>query len=178
MRGPALHQTRQCLLPLAFAMNPVHTLEPSDERLVLLAASHHRLTGRPLVDAGGDLRRALWEAGTVIVAHGTEPDPVFFYGNQRALTLFEMDWATFVRLPSRLSAEPLLRDERAQLLAQVARDGCIADYAGVRISSTGRRFRIEQAVVWNLIDDGGVCHGQAAAFDRWQRLPVRGRTLE
>ena len=119
-------------------MNPMPALEPSDERLMLLGASHHRLTGRPLVAAGGDLRRALWGASTVIVAHGTECDPVFFYGNQRALTLFEMDWASFVRLPSRLSAEPLLRDERARLLEQVARDGCITDYAGVRISSTGR----------------------------------------
>nr|MBP6225643.1 MEKHLA domain-containing protein [Rhizobacter sp.] len=29
---------------------------------------------------------------------------------------------------------------------------------------------IEQAVVWNLIDGSGMCHGQAATFDRWQRL--------
>ncbi len=149
----------------------MHTLEPADPRLSLLAASHHRLVGRPLVAIGGDLPSALWEADTVIVAHGTEPDPVFFYGNRRALALFEMDWATFVRLPSRLSAEPLLRDERARLLERVARDGCITDYAGVRVSATGQRFRIEQAVVWNLIDESGLCHGQAAAFDLWKQLP-------
>lgn len=145
--------------------------EPSDVRLTLLANSHQRLTGRPLVEAaGGDLRRALWTARSVIVAHGTEADPVFCYGNQRALDLFEMDWASFVRLPSRRSAEPLLRDERARLLERVARDGCITDYAGVRISATGQRFRIVQAVVWNLIDTDGVCHGQAAAFERWERV--------
>ena len=120
-----------------------------------------------MVAEGNDLRLALWEANTVIVAHGTETDPVFFYGNKRALALFEMDWASFVQLPSRLSAEPLLRDERDQLLARVARDGCITDYAGIRISSTGKRFRIEQAVVWNLIDEDGTSHGQAAAFERW-----------
>lgn len=153
-------------------------LEPSDTRLTLLASSHQRLTGRPLVAAGTDLRSALWNAHTVIVAHGTEPDPVFFYGNQRALALFEMDWAEFIRLPSRLSAETPLRDERADLLERVTRDGCITDYAGVRISATGRRFRIEQATVWNLIDENGVCHGQAAAFDRWERLPAGGGTLE
>ncbi len=65
-----------------------------------------------------------------------------------------------------------------RLLAQMASDGCITDYVGVRISSIGRRFRIEQAVVWNLIDEDGVCHGQAAAFDRWQALSARGLTLE
>jgi hypothetical protein len=53
----------------------------------------------------------------------------------------------------------------------VARDGCITDYAGDRVSATGQRFRTEQAVVWNLIDESGLCHGQAAAFDLWQQLP-------
>ncbi len=142
-------------------------LEPSDHRLALLAQSHQRLTGHLLLAAGRDLRAALWNAASVIVAHGSEADPVFFYGNRRALQVFEMDWASFVRLPSRLSAEPLLREERALLLERVARDGCITDYAGTRISASGRRFRIEQAVVWNLIDASGACHGQAAAFDRW-----------
>lgn len=149
----------------------MHPTEPSDALLQLLAASHLRLIGRPLVAPNTNLRRALWEAPLAILAHGTEADPVFFYGNRCALTLFEMDWAAFIQLPSRLSAEPLLRDERARLLERVARDGCITDYAGVRISSTGRRFRIEQAAVWNLIDEHGTCHGQAAAFDRWQPLP-------
>jgi hypothetical protein len=140
---------------------------PSDPRLALMLQSHQRLTGRALVAVGHDLRDALWNAPSVIVAHGTEADPVFFYGNLRALEVFEMDWASFVRLPSRLSAEPLLREERARLLERVARDGCITDYAGIRISASGKRFRIEQAVVWNLIDESGRHHGQAAAFDRW-----------
>ena len=159
-------------------MSTSHTLDPSDERLALLAFSHQQLTGRALVTVTADLRSALWNAHTVIVAHGTEPDPVFFYGNQRALALFEMNWSAFVRLPSRLSAEPVLREDRARLLDRVTRDGCITDYAGVRISSTGRRFRIEQATVWNLIDENGLCHGQAAAFEHWQRLPAGGDTLE
>ena len=149
---------------------PTAPLEPSDQRLAVLVQSHHRLTGRVLVAPDADLRAALWNAPCVIVAHGTEPDPIFFYGNRRALEVFEMDWASFVGMPSRLSAEPLLREERARLLQRVTEDGCITDYAGIRITATGRRFRIEQAVVWNLIDGSGTCHGQAATFDRWQRL--------
>ena len=127
--------------------------EPTDRLLELLIRSHARLTGKNLVAATGAFRRALWEAPTVIVAHGTESDPVFFYGNRRALDLFEMDWPSFACMPSRLSAEPLLREERSRLLERVARDGFITDYAGIRISASGKRFRIEQAVVWNLIDD-------------------------
>lgn len=135
-----------------------------------IADSFRRLLGRTLVEATEDPVKALWEAPRVIVAHRSGPDPVFFYGNRLALELFEMDWAAFTQLPSRLSAEPLVRDERARLLDRVARDGYIDDYAGVRISRTGRRFRIEQAIVWNLIDDAGAPCGQAASFDRWQML--------
>ena len=138
-----------------------------DDRLSLIAESHARLTGHDLVARTGNLRDAMWNASAVIVAHGTEPDPLFFYGNRLALSLFEMDRAAFVGMPSRLSAEPMLREERARLLERVSRDGFIADYSGIRIAASGKRFRIERAVVWNLIDASGKCHGQAATFNCW-----------
>jgi len=84
-----------------------------------------------------------------------------------ALELFGMDFAAFTRLPSRFSAEPLLREERALLLERVARDGFIDDYSGIRIAASGRRFRIERATVWNLVDAAGMRHGQAAMFAHW-----------
>jgi hypothetical protein len=143
---------------------------PCNDRIQLIAGSFQRMLGRPLIDSSPDLGGALWEAPRVIVAHGTEDDPVFFYGNRLALQAFEMDFASFTRLPSRFSAEPLAREERARLLARVTRDGYIDDYAGVRISALGKRFRIEQAVVWNLIDGHGKCHGQAATFESWVPL--------
>jgi hypothetical protein len=34
----------------------------------------------------------------------------------------------------------------------------------VRVSATGRRFRIAGAIVWNLVDAAGLRHGQAASF--------------
>ena len=139
-------------------------------RLQVLAMSYARLAGRPLIPPAADIVAALWTHPAAIVAHGTQNDPVFFFGNRRALELFEMTFDAFAALPSRLSAEPLLRDERERLLARVTADGIISDYSGVRISATGRRFRIEQAAVWNLIDEAGVRHGQAALFDRWTRL--------
>jgi|SRR6478735_6919711 len=141
------------------------------ERLKLVVTSYHRLTGRHLVDANDpDPWRACWSAPRVIVAHGTEADPVFFYGNRLALQLFELDFAAFTQLLSRYSAEPMLREERDTLLARVRERGFIDDYAGVRISATGQRFRIEQATVWNVLDERGVRRGQAATFDRW--LPL------
>ena len=138
------------------------------QRLNLIVDSYHRLTGQRLIAQNpSNLWQACWTAPRVIVAHGTEPDPIFFYGNQLALDCFEMDFATFTRLPSRYSAEPLLREERDALLSRVRDRGFIDDYAGVRVAASGRRFRIEQAVVWNLLDDAGQRHGQAATFEHW-----------
>lgn len=62
------------------------------------------------------------------------------------------------------------RDAREQLLAEVAGKGYARSYSGVRISARGRRFRIENATVWNLVDAGGRRHGQAATFPEWTFL--------
>ena len=139
-------------------------------RLELIAASYRRLTGRELVPAVGDSAQALWDAPRVILAHGTEPDPIFFFGNRAALERFGMTLEAFVAMPSRLSAEPLHQGERQALLDRVIRHGFIDDYSGNRIAADGRRFRVEDASVWNLIDAGGVVHGQGATFDRWTDL--------
>jgi hypothetical protein len=133
-------------------------------RIGLIADSFARLLGRPLVGAGDDPVAALWYAADAIVAHGTEPDPVFFFGNRAALAAFATDVASFTAMPSRLSAEAPMRDERQALLDRVTRDEFIDDYAGVRIAATGRRFRIAGAVVWNLVDAQGAHFGQAATF--------------
>lgn len=143
------------------------------EHAALLITSYQQLTGKELVKSvpiGQNLARALFEAPYGVVSHDTSADPVFNYGNRKALELFELDWSTFTRLPSRKSAEPVNRAERERLLARVTRNGFIDDYSGIRISSTGRRFRIEDATVWNTIDEEGVYCGQAAVFHRWSEL--------
>lgn len=139
---------------------------------LLLLESYRRLLGRELVAAGTvpEKARALYEAPFVVVSHDTAPDPVFNYANLAAQHLFEMDWNAFVRTPSRLSAGPVHRDERARLLEEVARNGYIDNYAGIRVSKSGRQFRIERAVVWNLTDALGRYAGQAAVFSDWQDL--------
>jgi len=139
----------------------------------LLLDSFARLLGRELISRQGAAEaqaERLFQAPFVVVSHGTEADPILNYGNAAALALWEMDLATLTRTPSRLTAEPVHRDERARLLERTRRDGYVDDYAGIRISSTGRRFRIEQAIVWNLVDAAGMHRGQAATFDRWTPL--------
>lgn len=138
-----------------------------------LIDSYKRLTGHDLVDpALGHAERAhaLYQSPTVVASHGTEADPVFNYGNRAALRLFETDWETFTSMPSRLSAEPLEQAERERLFERVRVHGYIDDYSGVRISTCGRRFRIDLATVWTVTDANGNPCGHAVAFDRWEVL--------
>ncbi|MDO8927344.1 MAG: MEKHLA domain-containing protein [Sideroxyarcus sp.] len=139
-----------------------------DECLRLLVESYHRLTGKQLLEGVpvdiAALRIAVWNAPRAIVAHGTEDDPLFFYGNRLALQLFEMSFAEFTQLPSRLSAEPLAQEAREKLLAKVTQQGYVDNYSGLRIASSGRRFMITDCTVWNLADEQGGYHGQAAVF--------------
>ena len=116
------------------------------------------------------LSKNIFHAPFVVVSHGTEADPVLNYGNAAALALWEMSWEELTSTPSRLTAEAPNREERARLLAAVTARGFIDDYSGVRISKTGRRFRIARATVWNLISENGRPCGQAAMFNRWEFL--------
>jgi hypothetical protein len=103
-----------------------------------------------------------------LVAHGTQDPPQFFYGNKQALDLFRMSAEQFIGLPSYKSAEPALREERAAMLARLEAENVITDYHGIRIAADGTRFRINNAVVWNLVDEAGQRHGQAATFGDWE----------
>lgn len=139
----------------------------------ILLDSYRRLLGEELIARTGDAAdqaRRLFEAPRVVVSHGIEADPILNYGNRTALALWETDFDTLTQMPSRLTAEPMEREERARLLARTAERGYVDDYQGVRISRTGKRFRIARAVIWNLHDQGGARVGQAATFARWEPL--------
>ncbi|TSD89846.1 MEKHLA domain-containing protein [Mycobacterium sp. KBS0706] len=143
--------------------------------LRLLAGSHARLVGAPLLpeDARDDEARARWlyeAAPFCVLAHNTDADPRFIYANRAAQARFEYGWDEFTTLPSRLSAEAPDRAERQRLLDAVTRDGFIGDYRGLRIAKSGRRFWIESATVWQLVDEAGALHGQAAAFRDWREM--------
>ena len=139
----------------------------------MLARSLKHFTGRELWPgnlSAAELAEQVFHAPFVLVSHGTEADPVLNYGNQAALALWEMTWAELTRTPSRLTAEAPNREERARLLAAVARRGFIDDYSGIRISKTGRRFRLAQATVWNLLAENDQPCSQAAMFSDWKFL--------
>jgi hypothetical protein len=142
----------------------------------LLLNSHRRWVGCELIERSGSPEEqacALFAVPFVVVSHGAEPDPLLKYGNRTALTLFETTWEEFRRMPSRLTTEPANQAERVQMLARAAAQGYIADYRGIRISATGRRFLVEDAMVWNVVTPDGTQVGQAATFAKWTILSER-----
>ena len=143
----------------------------------LLAESFARLTGHDLIAGQAEmdeaaLARAMRDMDRPLVSHGTEPDPIFRYANTAALRLWEMDWDRFTRLPSRLSAEaePDIQGDRARLLDRALEQGWVGDYRGIRITATGRRFRIADTILWTVTDASGHRHGQAALIGRVEPL--------
>jgi MEKHLA domain len=158
-------------------MIPVPEPNPANAFLAdhvdLLRRSLRYWTGRDLVAPSSspeEAARQIFHAPFVVLSHGSGPDPVLTYGNRTALELFELSWAELTRMPSRLTAEAPDREDRERLLAKVRAQGFVDDYAGVRVSSTGRRFWVHGATVWNLMDAGGHLCGQAATFSAWRHL--------
>jgi hypothetical protein len=137
------------------------------EHSKLLCDSYRNLLGKELITQDSShetIAKTLFYGTFAIVSHNTEIDPVFNYANLKALELFGFNWDEFTRLPSRLSAEPSHQLERKKLLAEVSQQGYTHGCQGIRVTKSGRRFLIKNAVIWNLIDRDGCYAGQAACF--------------
>ncbi|MFN5286866.1 MAG: MEKHLA domain-containing protein [Planctomyces sp.] len=161
--------------PITATAEPQEIWQTSEwlQQAQLMLDSYSRHTGRQLLERSDDPideARRLYHAPFVVVSHGTQADPILNYGNLLAQQLWEMDAQTLTSIPSRLTAEPMHRDERAEMMARALRDGFVDDYRGIRISRTGKRFLIERAVIWNLQDAAGRRLGQAATFSEWKPL--------
>jgi MEKHLA domain len=139
----------------------------------ILLDSYRQLVGCELLDRSSSLveqSRLLYLAPFVVVSHDTQADPMFNYGNQVALDLWEIDWVTLLQTHSKATAEPVNRAIRQEMLAQAHSQGLIQNYQGVRISTSGQRFAIDRATIWNLTDAVGQPCGQAATFANWEYL--------
>ena len=138
----------------------------------LLDSYAHWLKKELIPRQGTALEQAerLFTCPFVVVSHGLQDDPILNYGNRAALILWEMEWDQLTQTPSRQTAEPVTREERARMLEQARAHGYISDYRGVRISRTGKRFLVDRATVWNIPKTDGTPLGQAATFSDWKFL--------
>ncbi|NEO26615.1 MAG: MEKHLA domain-containing protein [Kamptonema sp. SIO4C4] len=138
----------------------------------LLSSFEHWL-GYSLIDRSGspqEVAHLLFEAPFVIVSHDTQPDPIFNYGNQKALQLWEVTWDELLQMPSRQTAEEMAQEERDFLLKETQEKGFVQNYTGIRVSSTGRRFKIQNVIIWNVLNENHDYLGQAAIYSRYQYL--------
>ena len=154
-----------------------HPAEPSAQNAYLdthaarLLNSFRYWTGRDLLEGNpppNARARELFHARFAVLSHDNAPDPILNYANRTGLRLFELGWDELIVMPSRLTAQAPEQAERALLLSQVSARGYISDYRGIRITKSSRRFIIERATVWNLVDENGTPYGQAAAFSEWR----------
>ena len=104
------------------------------------------------------------------MSHNTNADPLYNYGNEIALKLWELDWKQLIVTPSRTTTQPLLREERDRLMAETTAQGYVQNYQGIRISGKGTKYQIDDITVWNLTDSQGNYCGQAATFSQWRLL--------
>ena len=135
-----------------------------------LLHSYQHWTGTSVLNVSGtseEIAQAVFEAPFVLVSHGIQADPIFNYGNRKALQLWELSWEEFTKMPSRKSAEKIVQEERDRLLAEAASKG-FSNYSGVRITSTGKRFQIKDGILWNLIDEQNQRCGQASVFSKYK----------
>jgi len=112
----------------------------------------------------------LFDLDQPVLSHQREEDPILNYGNKAALELWEMTWDDFTKMPSRKTAEEVMQSERAKFMRAVTENGYVDNYEGVRISSTGKKFYIKNARVWNILNDQKKIIGQAATFKNWEVL--------
>ena len=152
--------------------------DPAITAAARILQSHQLAFGAPLIaplaaDATPEQwAQALFASERVVLAHdgadpAGDPGPRLIYANRSALRLWRRSWAELVGMPSRLTAEPGARQERAQALLRARSQQAIANYSGIRIDSQGRRFQIEGARVFTLFNAAGEACGQSATFACW-----------
>ena len=134
--------------------------------LMKVVAAFARVTGGDLIAEAAldpaDLGKSVWEGQFALLTHDT--NAILNYGNRFGLALWEMDWETLTRTPSRDTAPEEDRAARAALMAEVERNGFTRSYTGRRVSRSGRLFLIENATVFTLIDEKGAGFGTSAFF--------------
>ncbi len=140
---------------------------------LLILDNYKRCFGHELVpvqDNALELALYLSKAPFPCMSSNNASNPLLNYANERALGLWGLTWDELILMPGNHTTEPSDRTSRQHFLDKVRAQGFVDDYEGVRISSSGKRFRIKNAKVWNLLDSNETYLGQAATFKEWEYL--------
>jgi MEKHLA domain len=144
------------------------------EHLLILLENLQRFTGLDLIREYGfsldRLGEQIFNAEFYLLSHNCAADPVLNYGNRRVLELWEVSWAELTKMHSSETAKSRDRASRSAIMQQVAAQNYVRGYSGVRVSKTGREFRILDVTIWNSFTSDGKSYGQAAWFKTYESI--------
>lgn len=108
-----------------------------------------------------------------VLSHGTQPDPIYNYGNIASLELFEQTLENLCKTPSRYSTIPELMEDRSNLIEDIETQGYGLIDKAIRVSAKGNLFLIHQILVWTVFSDDNERLGLAAIYDRNGVSPLK-----
>jgi hypothetical protein len=132
------------------------------KHLEIIKNSYSELVGEALpLNESLNLIEAFDDCIYPIASHDNSPEPLFNYANKAALKLFKMSLHDMIGMPSKASALSVNQHERSLFLKEVSLKGFIKHYQGQRVASDHSTFHIQDATVWNLINQDKKFYGQA-----------------
>jgi MEKHLA domain len=144
------------------------------EHLSIVFANLKQFTGVDLIQEYGlsldILGEQVFNVDFYLLSHDCAADPILNYGNRRVLELWEISWAELTQMHSRETAKSSDRASRSAVMEQVAAQNYVREYSGVRVSKTGREFRILDVTIWNLFTSDRQPYGQAAWFKTYESI--------
>jgi hypothetical protein len=157
------------ILPLPSSDNSYHK-----DHVLLMLDNLKRWTSYDLVQDAGfsqeNLGEQIFNSNLYILSHNGAPDPILNYGNKKVLELWEVSWEELTSMYARNTAKLDDQQAREDMMRKAKEQNYVSNYNGIRISKTGREFRILEGTIWNLFTNNGNPYGQAAWFKKVEFL--------
>ena len=143
------------------------------DHLEIVLENLTRWTGYDLIADYGFARETLGQqifaANFYLLSQNHADDPILNYGNDRVLQLWEVSWDELTNMRSQDTAKPVDRSTRLAMMERVKSQNYLSGYSGIRISKTGKEFKILDVTIWNVFARNGEPYGQAAWFKNIDR---------
>ena len=144
-------------------------VEKINKFLEFAEQSFNKYTDKLLpLEKNKDLLSSFDECVLPIASHDT--NGFFNYLNKSALSLFKVTNDQVIGRSTTMTAPKSEQKQRNELLNQVNSHGFIDNYKGIRVTSDGELFQIEDATIWNVVDKNSHKMGQAVIIYKSNKL--------
>ena len=144
-------------------------VEKINKFLEFAEQSFNKYTDKLLpLEKNKDLLSSFDECLLPIASHDT--NGFFNYLNKAALSLFKVTKDQVIGRSTTMTAPKSEQKQRNELLNQVNSHGFIDNYKGIRVTSDGELFQIEDATIWNVVDKNSHKMGQAVIIYKSNKL--------